>query len=933
MKTLSENTPVSQLVVIGASAGGIEALCRLVSTLSKAFPAPLVIAQHLDPTRPSSLGEILARRTELSVVNVVDKVVLRQGTIYVVPSNQHVEIDDHAISLHSDGMGRPKPSIDLLLTSAASVFGEQLIAVILTGLGSDGTDGARMVKQMGGTVIIQDPNTAAYPEMPRSLEPQTVDIVANLERIGPILFELLTEQPPAPAQNDPQARHTLLEEIHEVSGIDFSNYRPATLDRRLQRRLIATNTENISHYRQYLKSHPDEYQRLISSFLIKVTEFMRDAELFAALQAEILPELLAEARQRGNELRIWSAGCATGEEAYSIAILLCELLGENLDQQQIKIFATDLDTEAVAFARRGIYRETALSNLPQPLISRYFTQLKGSYTIKKQVRNLIVFGEHDLSQRAPFPQTDLILCRNVLIYFSKELQKRILRLFAFSLRNGGLLVLGKAETVSPLDAYFAPHDQLKIYRRQGDRLLIPPPWRDTRTSVSPAHYAHLPESNSRSLERYRMRNDLRRSFGLSEQLLFRLPLGVIVIDQNYDIQEINTAARQLLAIHTPAIGEDLLHLIDRVVPREVRTVIDQAIQERIDTTTDGFPMEQLTTGEVLYLQLDCYPQPSDLEDGQNIFTLILVKDVSQNIQRRQQVEADIAIQTARSNSLAKSLSDVEMLNVDLSRRNEQLQQELAKMQENYVVLGQTHRLMETSLENVTQRLNRLTTTNRELVAANEQLTQTMEELRSGNEEFLLANEESQAALEEVETLNEEIQATNEELETLNEQLQSTIEELNTSNADQTSMNQELQGIVEQLDTAKQEHDTHNEQHQVASSALQAEKQQSDDLLDGILATWTEAVVIVSPNGAIQLANAAYSERLGAANILFEDEQGRPLAAELHPMARVARGEAFHQPYMIRVADGTTRLFKVSGQPLCLGERLVGGLLVIHDVAG
>ena len=221
--------------------------------------------------------------------------------------------------------------------------------------------------------------------------------------------------------------------------------------------MVATSVSDLPSIRRYLASHPDEYQRLTASFLIKVTEFFRDPELFDVLRERVLPDLIAQARARDNELRIWSAGCATGEEAYSLAILVAEALGDELEQFQVRIFATDLDDEAVAFARRGIYparRSPVCPRRSSPAIS---SQLDGDYEVTKQLRGLVIFGQHDLGQRPPFPRIDLVLCRNVLIYFTPELQARALQLFAFALRDGGYLALGKAETARPLERLFRAH--------------------------------------------------------------------------------------------------------------------------------------------------------------------------------------------------------------------------------------------------------------------------------------------------------------------------------------------------------------------------------------------------------------------------------------------------------------------------------------------
>jgi two-component system CheB/CheR fusion protein len=352
----------------------------------------------------------------------------------------------------------------------------------------------------GGQVIIENPETAAFPALPASLAPTTVDFVVDLDRIGPLLYEILTKVdvslaalpsegghgaitaeaqegaalPPVESEQVDQSLQWLLTAVQAHTRIDFSQYKLPTILRRLHRRLYATGMPDLAAYRQYLDSHPDEYQQLVSSFLIKVTEFFRDPELFVALKEQVLPELITAARTRGNVLRLWSAGCATGEEAYSLAILVAEALEAELDQYSVQIFATDVDEASIAFARQGIFPAAALNGASPERQAKYFRKLDGNYEIVDSVRNLLVFGLHDLGVSAPFPRIDLAMCRNVLMYFTRDLQMRVLQGFAFSLSNSGYLVLGSAESTNLVTEYFTPASRtLKLYRRGGGQR----PWR------------------------------------------------------------------------------------------------------------------------------------------------------------------------------------------------------------------------------------------------------------------------------------------------------------------------------------------------------------------------------------------------------------------------------------------------------------------------
>ncbi len=866
--TAEAQSPVSHLVVIGASAGGVEALSTLLTHVPADFPAPMVIAQHVDPRRVSHLAEILGARTPLPVRTVEGTTTLEPGVVYVIPANRNVEITDHAVSLREDSVGLSKPSIDLLLTTAAQVFGEGLIAVILTGAGTDGAAGARAVKNAGGTVIIQSPETAAFPSMPLSLAPTTVDIVANLENIGALLRGLLVGSYQISRPDKDRDLRSLLEQLRERSGIDFGSYKLPTILRRLQRRMVATNSENLRAYLRVLQRNPDEYQRLVNSFLIKVTEFFRDPELFDYLRDHILPELLPVA-QRSGELRVWSAGCATGEEAYSLAILIGEALGDELNDLTVRIFATDLDASAIAFARRGVYPATALAQVPPALVARYFTPMDGAYEIKKAVRGLMVFGQHDLGQRAPFPRIDLALCRNVLIYFTPDLQRRALQLFAFSLRDGGYLALGKSESVTPLAELFTVEEpRLKIYRRVGERVLIPP----TRLKPSlgappPRTTAQRPWSAGADESEARVQRELQRSRVASERadtIMQRLPIGLVVVNRRFDILTINSVARQLLGIHTTAIGEDFIHLVQGVPLLPLRQALDSAFRSEAGGSTYQIATNDSATGEPVFLEISCYPERLEVGASGDA-VVVLVTNITSVVQQRRGLE-----QTA-------------------DRQREEA-------------------------ANLLNQVRRLTDTNRQLVEANQELTLANTELRNANEELLVASEEAQAATEEIETLNEELQATNEELETLNEELQATVEELNTTNDDLQARSIELQDLTVSL-----------EQQRLVSEANRVR-------LAAILASIGDAVLVVDREGQTILNNNAYQAILGAGAPSLRDDTGQPLPAESSPQQRAARGEAFQMEFTLVDAKGDLRYFEANGQPVRDAEGNVQwGVVVIRDI--
>ncbi len=722
---------MDRLVVVGASAGGIEALSVVVSGLPATFPAPIVVAQHLHPDRPSSLVEIIQRRTELRVTEVADRAPLEAGTVFIVPPNRHVSITDHEIRLDVIGPGRPKPSVDRLLETSAAAFQERLIAVILSGTGSDGAAGAQHVAAAGGTVIAQDPETAAFPSMPRSLLPQTVDAVTRVESIGPLLDSLVSGA--TDLKDGDEGLDRFLDQLRDRNGIDFRSYKRPTVIRRIGRRIAATRSTGLADYRRYVLRNPDEVHRLRSSLLIKVTEFFRDPALFTELRTTILPSLIERAGDQ-RELRLWSAGCATGEEAYTLAILVAEVLGEELPRWSVRIFATDADPEAIAFARRAVYPSSALGSVPEGMRERHFRTVDGEHEVAPQIRAMTVFGEHDLGQRAPFPRIDLVLCRNVLIYFTPDLQRRAMQLFAFSLRPGGFLVLGKSETTSPQPSVFVVDNApLRIFRRSGERTLVP----TFGSGDAPA----APVAQPRQLHRRPGSPALVGGAGdhpvaslleRAETVLLRLPVGVCVVDASYDALLINAVARTLLGIHGAAVGQDFVHQARTLDSARLRDGLDKAIagstlQTRFEVTSET-PIGDARTLELGFSPLSFGGSEGD---GQVVVTVVDVSDVQRADRNRQEGDA-------------RALAEIERLGTQV---------------------------------------NQLGETNRQLLHGNEELVRANQELRNANEELTVYNEELQAASEEVETLNEELQATNEELETLNEELQATIEELNTTNED------------------------------------------------------------------------------------------------------------------------------------------------------
>jgi len=738
------------LVVVGASAGGVGALSTLVSTLHKNFPAPVVLAQHLDPQRPSQLGSILERRSNLPIVVVGEDspTPLENGKIYVVPANRHVKIRDGHVHLEGDHADRPKPSVDMLLSTAAQSYGEHLIAVILTGSGSDGASGAVDVKNAGGAVIIQNPQTAPYPSMPLSLPPTAVDHVVEMEQIGPLLFDILRGVSlPATEKTDDPLRD-LLTQVSVQTNIDFRNYKSSTILRRIGRRMAVTHNANIRDYSDYLRTHSDEVKELVKAFLIKVTGFFRDPEAYEFIKMAIIPELIDRRRNDGDRaLRIWSAGCATGEEAYSLALLLANHLGPEFSEWSVRIFATDLNADAIAFARRGLYPENVLNDLPDDYRERFFERVDHGYRISKALRQAVIFGQQDISRGVPFPRIDLVTCRNLLIYLKPELQQVVLDLFAYSLhQSGGYLFLGKAETARPTKPMFElVNKKWKIYRCLSGPMGFPLHDSSLDLSANNALRRELrrrvtaPAALPGALDIAQADTEIAQLRRNNETMLRYTNAAIVIIDRLYRIVTINASARRLFGVRDIAYDQDFLHTVRGLPYQEVRRAIDTAFRERSTITVQDLELDQAAEGTGRCINLTIMIMQA--EQGVPELAVITATDISEQVQMKQRLEA--------------------------------VQREQGDL------------------------VGELSTANKRFGAMNQELQDANEKLQAANEELMLTQEELQATNEEFESTNEELQATNEELETNNEELQATNEELQTTNDELTARTVELQELNKQ----------------------------------------------------------------------------------------------------------------------------------------
>ena len=465
------------VVGIGASAGGLEAIIQLIRQLKSDTPCAYVVLQHLSPAHRSMMVEILSRETALKVQDAGQGDVPEQGTIYVVPSNYNAIFKEGRLRLvTAQPEVVPKPSINQFLISLAAEQEDLAVGIILSGTGSDGVAGLRAIQAAGGFTFAQKPDTAKYDGMPRSaIEAGVVDHILTPEEIASRLPQLL-EIPAhdSGATSAPDLLEGLLGKLREKLQFDFSGYKVGTLTRRIRRREIATGNHDLASYLQWVDTHPQELELLARDILISVTAFFRDRDAFEVLKRAI--QEICNRKPPGSEIRVWTAGCASGEEAYSIAMLFAEALGEKLPQYRLQIFATDIDDDALNVARRGVYPAASMAEVPPDLLERFFKPVSHAFEAGKLLRDLIVFARHNLVSDPPFLRQDLVTCRNVLIYFDAPLQAKVFQTFHFGLVREGYLFLGRSESVAQAEQLFSPIDRReRLFRKTGDGLPLPGP--------------------------------------------------------------------------------------------------------------------------------------------------------------------------------------------------------------------------------------------------------------------------------------------------------------------------------------------------------------------------------------------------------------------------------------------------------------------------
>ncbi len=723
------------IVGVGASAGGLQAFTQLLRHLPRDPGMAPVLVQHLAPKHESALTELLGRTTEMPVTEVTEGAPVKLNHVYVIPPDRDMEVHHGGLHLVPRSKTRPHMPIDHFFNSLSESQGNNAIGVILSGTASDGTLGLKAIKAAGGITFAQDPEKANHSEMPRNaIAAGWVDSVLPIEGIANELVRI-AEHPylRLPAQEEgPEIAPKGENELRKVyrilrgaTGVDFTHYKSSTIRRRIRRRMMLLKINTLSRYTQFLKESHNEIESLFQDVLIHVTGFFRDPEVFETLKTDVFPVLM-KGRAPDTPIRIWVAGCSTGEEVYSLAISLLETLADASAAQDVQIFATDVNNDALEKARQGVYLESIAADVSQERLRRFFVRLPHGYRVNKAVRDVCIFARHDIAKDPPFSHLDLITCRNLLIYLGPVLQKRILPIFHYALKPSGYLLLGSSETIGSYAEYFTLVDKKrKIYTAK-------PTSRLPMVEFGGRPYFNAGMSPARPHAEVEPGFDVQRE---ADRILLNrfTPPGVVI---NEDFQILNFRGKTGRYLE-PAPGQATLNLAK--MAREGLVVdLRAAVQEakKYGHAIRKSAVRMRRNGHTIDVNLDVIPIKDS--GGSPPYFLVLFRDVEPPLAQPSRKEAGGRDRTSAHRAASR---------------------EIAKLRDELV-----------------ENKNTLQSTIEELEATNE-------ELRSANEEILSSNEELQSTNEELETAKEELQSANEELTTLNEELQNRNNELSSVNND------------------------------------------------------------------------------------------------------------------------------------------------------
>lgn len=722
-----ESTEAPPVVGIGASAGGLQALEVFFDALPTDTGMAFVVLMHLSPDHESNLSEILQHHTDLAVRKVDDGVQLMPNTVYVMPPRMELGIEDGRLQ-QADVTQRHDPPrvIDTFFRALAADQEERAIGIILSGTGSDGTKGIAAIKERGGFTMVQEPTEAVHDSMPRqAIQTDLIDVVAP---VGTLAADLVrywnhaVEMPlEEPAEDLPEEEgrvlHKILAHVYAETEHDFSNYKRSTILRRIARRLTVHHVQTLDEYLSLLRRDGDEVKALFREFLISVTSFFRDPDAFEALEESIIPKLF-KGKEGNEQVRVWSIGCATGEEVYSLAMLLYEQAADQEHAPDIQIFATDSSEGALEKAREGLYPENVISDLTPEQVKRYLVPEGEQYRMRRELRDMILFANHNLLEDPPFSKIDLISCRNLLIYLNRTMQEHVFKLIHYALRPGGYLFLGASESVAAASGLFSEvNHQQGLYKRR------PTPTTDRGVPLFPLQKRlgqgtmpnrgaeHEPENPESVSELHRR--------------LLAEEVASIVVDEEYNIVHLTDRAARYLGYKGGAPTHNVLEAVPRALRMELRSGLYQVFKKDETSTQERVQVD--IQGVTKHMNVRIRPA-GEVES----FAQIILTETEPP-----ETNTDFEAEPEDSDKYVAHLEE------ELKKTKDQLQATVEEYE----------------------------TTTEEMEASNEELLSLNEELQSQNEEIETSKEELQSVNEELETTNQELKNKIDELRRTNSDLQ------------------------------------------------------------------------------------------------------------------------------------------------------------------
>ncbi len=740
------------IAAIGASAGGIEAFTELMTSLPPDTGMAFVLIQHLDPKHHSLLAELLSKKTAMQVKEVTDGMHVQANHVYVIPPNAAMSISDHTLHLgpreESRGLHMP---IDHFMRALAEQQRNRAIGVILSGSGTDGTLGISEIQAHGGVTFAQDVASAKYDGMPRSaaaagcidyvLSPRAIALeLARIARHPYVIRDHISD-PPEFVPAEKTGLISIFQLLRRTVGVDFTHYRQTTVLRRIQRRMVVHKIDNLEEYLKYLHTHPPEIKALYQDMLINVTSFFRNPRVFDSLRSQVFPNIL---KNRPSEvgIRVWTPGCASGEETYSVAIALLEFLSEHTSHVPIQLFGTDVSEASITKARSGFYPENIQGDVSAERLGRFFTKVDGGYRISKSVRDMCIFAQHNVLNDPPFSQMDLVCCRNLLIYLEPLLQSKIISLFHYASLPGGYLVLGTSEGVGTAANLFTLEDRAhKIFLRKTTTGRQPVTFSLTHSGERYEHPSlrvptKLPDSGWNYME-------AQREF--DRRLLSLYAPATVFINEDLEIIHTRGSVNRYLKLAPGRPSLSILKMAREGILFDLRAAITRAKDENITVRRQNVQIKNEDGNGEASLpasirSVSFEVAPFNIGDLKELYFMIIFQDVP--------LETPRLPAARRTHPEPKSEA--------ASARIAKLARELAATKQYLQSAAETHEA-------------------------------TTEELHSANEEILSSNEELQSTNEELETAKEELQSANEELNTVNDELRNRNAEIAQINTDLTNL--------------------------------------------------------------------------------------------------------------------------------------------------